>query len=77
MPAGPYNDARRSYIHGDLKLTISNGVRFELYDLASDPEEKQNLWDDAGASEKRKAVEARYAAVKAGLREIKVTGKRK
>lgn len=77
MPAGPYNDARRAYIHEDLKLTISNGVRFELYDLAADPEEKRSLWDDAGAAEQRKAMESRYAAVKARLREIKVTGKRK
>src|SRR5262249_5075621 len=44
MPAGPYNDARRSFIRGDKKLTISNGTRFELYDLTSDPEERKNLW---------------------------------
>ncbi|AKT36072.1 sulfatase-like hydrolase/transferase [Chondromyces crocatus] len=77
MPGGPYNDARRSFIHGDLKLTISNGVRFELYDLASDPGEKKNLWDAPDARALREKIEARYAAAKARLREIKVTGKRK
>jgi arylsulfatase A-like enzyme len=77
MPAGPYNDARRSYIHGDLKLTISNGVRFELYDLAADPEERRNLWEAPEARPLREQMEARYAAAKARLREIKVTGKRK
>jgi arylsulfatase A-like enzyme len=73
MPAGPYNEARRSFIHGDLKLTISGGTRFELYDLANDPDERRNLWrTDVG-----RAIEPIYAASKAKLREIKVTGKRK
>jgi choline-sulfatase len=75
MPAGPYNDARRSFIHGDLKLTVSNGARLELYALASDPEERKNLWS---APETRdKDIESYYAAKKARLREIEVTGKKK
>jgi len=73
MPGGPYNDARRSLIHGDLKLTISGGVRFELYDLAADPDEKKNLWNTPQGKE----MEARYAVTKARLREIRVTGPRK
>jgi arylsulfatase A-like enzyme len=77
MPAGPYNDARRAFLHEDLKLTISNGVRFELYDLAADPEERRNLWAAPEARPLREDMEARYAAAKARLREIKVTGKRK
>ncbi|EYF06203.1 sulfatase-like hydrolase/transferase [Chondromyces apiculatus] len=77
MPGGPYNDARRALIHGDLKLTISNGARFELYDLAADPGEQKNLWDVADARGKRDEIEALYAATKARMREIKVTGKRK
>lgn len=74
MPAGPYNDARRALIHGDLKLTISNDARFELYDLAADPEERKNLWQKTPES---KVMEALYSATKAGLREIRVTGPRK
>src|SRR5262249_27230524 len=44
-PAGPNNDSRRALIHGDLKLTISNENRYEIYDLAKDPEERNNLWE--------------------------------
>ncbi|XYH96589.1 sulfatase-like hydrolase/transferase [Sorangium sp. So ce1128] len=73
MPAGPYNDARRSFLRGDMKLTISGGARFELYDLASDPEERKNLWGTPAAKE----IEPYYAAARARLREIHVTGARK
>ena len=73
MPAGPYNDARRSLIHDDQKLTIANGVRFELYDLASDPDEKKNLF----SSPEGKEAKAYYDVMKQRLREIRVTGKRK
>jgi len=74
MPAGPYNDARRSFIHGNLKLTISNNSGYELYDLAKDPAEAQNLWDKPEA---KGDMADRYAAAKARLREIRVTGPRK
>ncbi len=75
MPDGPYNDPRRAYLHGDLKLTISNGVSYELYDLAKDPEERQNLWEDDGPAAKE--IAALYAAQKARLREVRVTGEHK
>jgi choline-sulfatase len=71
MPDGPFNDPRRALIHGDLKLTISNGVSFELYDLAKDPEERQNLWEDDGPAAKE--IAALYAAEKARLHEVRVT----
>jgi choline-sulfatase len=74
MPAGPFNDSRRSLIHGDLKLTVSNGASFELYDLAKDPEERQNLWEEP---EQAKAIQPYYDAIKARLREVRVTGERK
>ena len=74
MPAGPYNDARRSFIHGDLKLTISNNAAYELYDLAKDPSESENLWSKP---ESRGEMADRYAATKARLHEIRVTGPRK
>ncbi|MFO0611294.1 MAG: sulfatase-like hydrolase/transferase [Polyangiaceae bacterium] len=71
MPAGPYNDSRRALIHDDLKLIVSNEVRFDLYDLEKDPSEGINLADtDAKAL---KGMKERYAALKARLREIKVT----
>lgn len=74
MPGGPYNDPRRALIHGDLKMIVSNDSRFELYDLAVDADEKKNQWDDAA---QRKPLEERYAAIRAGLKEIRVTGARK
>lgn len=71
MPAGPNNDSRRALIHDDMKLIVANEVRFDLYDLAKDPAEGLNLADtDAKAL---KAMKERYAALKARLREIKVT----
>ncbi|MBK9262564.1 MAG: sulfatase-like hydrolase/transferase [Polyangiaceae bacterium] len=74
MPAGPYNDARRSFIHGDLKLTISNNAAYELYDLAKDPGETADLWQKPDA---KGDMADRYAAAKARLREIRVVGPRK
>ena len=75
MPDGPFNDARRALIHGDLKLTISNGSRYEIYDLAKDPEERTNLWEK-GSPEARE-IEPFYAAVRARLHEVRVTGESK
>ncbi len=73
MPGGPYNDERRALYHGDLKLIISNGAHGELYDLAKDPGEEQDLADGP----ERQAIQPYYDATKARLREIKVTGERK
>jgi arylsulfatase A-like enzyme len=75
MPDGPYNDPRRALIHGEFKLIVSNGVQHELYDLGKDPEERQNLWDDGGPEAKE--LGGLYAAQKARLREIRVTGEKK
>ena len=57
-----------------MKMIVSNDSRYELYDLAADQGEKKNLWDDAAM---RKPMEQRYAAVRAALKEIRVTGARK
>jgi choline-sulfatase len=71
MPAGPNNDARRALIHGDLKLTISNENRYEIYDLGKDPEERTNLWEK-GSPEALEMMPL-YGAAKARLHEIRVT----
>lgn len=73
MPAGPYNDGRRALIRGDMKLITANNVRFEVYDLAADPEEKKNLVKEPAGE----AMKATYDAWKTRLREIVVTGKKK
>ena len=75
MPAGPYNDARRALYHGDLKLMVSGESRFDLYDLAADQGETQNLADTD--KQRLREMKERYAATKARLREVKVSGKRK
>ncbi len=75
MPDGPFNDPRRALLHGDLKLTISNGSRYELYDLARDPEERTNLWEK-GSPEARE-IEPAYALARSRLHEIRVTGEHK
>jgi len=75
MPEGPYNDRRRALIHDDLKLTVSNETRFELYDLASDSGELKNL--RRTDKERLRSMKERYAAFKARLREVVVKGKRK
>jgi arylsulfatase A-like enzyme len=49
MPEGPFNEMRRAYITGPTpgtKLIDVAGRRFEVYDLARDPEESQNLGSD-------------------------------
>jgi arylsulfatase A-like enzyme len=71
MPGGPYNDPRMSILHGDMKLTISNGTKMELYDLAKDPDESKDLFS------KDAPIVGLYGAARARMKEIKVTGERK
>lgn len=74
MPAGPYNDAKRALIHGDLKLITSGGAHVEIYDLAKDGGERRSLGSDP---DQVKQIQPYYDAMKARLREIRVTGERK
>ncbi len=75
MPEGPFNDPRRALIHGDMKLIVSNNARFELYDLAKDPEERTNLWEKG--SPEALAIEPYYVLARSKLHEIRVTGDHK
>ena len=63
---------RRGLVHGDLKLIVSNGARFEIYDLAKDPEERTNLWEKD--SPEAREMEPLYTAARSRLREVRVTG---
>jgi len=67
MPAGPYNEARRAFLHGDLKLIVSRDASKELFDLGRDPEEAKDTW-----ATRRKDIEAPYARAKGRLRTIDV-----
>jgi choline-sulfatase len=69
MPAGPHNGERRALIHGDEKLVVADGVRFQLFDLASDPDEAK---DQRGDAARLAAARTRYDAFKASLREVRV-----
>jgi hypothetical protein len=73
MPAGPYNEARRAFLHGDLKMIVASGTQREVFDLAADPAETHDLSSTSRARE----IAPYYDAVIARLREIKVTGTRK
>ncbi len=63
MPGGPYNEARRALIHGDLKLIVSRDAQKELFDLRADPEEAKNVW-----GERKREIEAAYALAKSRMR---------
>jgi arylsulfatase A-like enzyme len=67
MPAGPNNDERRAFIHEGRKLYISNAVRYQLFDLESDPAEKHDL---SGDKELLAEMKTRYQAFRSGMREV-------
>lgn len=67
MPGGPYNEARRALIHGDLKLIVSRDASKELYDLARDPTEAHDVWPT-----RRREIEAVHAVMRSRLRLIEV-----
>ncbi len=69
MPAGPNNDERRAFIHEGRKLYISNAVRYQLFDLESDPAEKNDL---SGDKDLLADMKARYQEFRGGLREVMV-----
>jgi arylsulfatase A-like enzyme len=75
MPAGPFNGLRRAVIYGPtpgMKLIHSGGFTYQLFDLATDPDEKKDL---AGDKEKREAAIAHMNAIRARLKEIEVKPK--
>jgi choline-sulfatase len=70
MPEGPMNDMRRAIVTGPspgMKLIDMAGKRFELYDLATDPNEAENLSSDAA---RMQPVLERFQKVRGELREI-------
>jgi choline-sulfatase len=74
MPAGPYNGIRRAVITGPtpgMKLINSGGATYQLFDLASDPQEKRDLASD---KEKLAPVLERMQAIRARLVEVKADG---
>jgi arylsulfatase A-like enzyme len=72
MPDGPFTHLRRGIIHGPTpgtKLIHLGGRQYQLYDLASDPDEREDLAGDA--AKLTPMVEA-FQAKRGTLREINV-----
>jgi arylsulfatase A-like enzyme len=72
MPDGPYTHLRRGIIHGPtpgMKLISTGGKQYQLYDLASDPDEREDL---SGDPEKLQPVLEAYQAKRATLKEVYV-----
>lgn len=67
MPAGPYNEERQAFIHGDLKLVVSGGARKELFDLAADPGEQNNV-----LATRKGEIEAPFALFKKRLKVVEI-----
>ncbi len=72
MPIGPYTGMRRALIHGDtpgVKL-ISFGSAYQMFDLATDPDEKHDLV----SSDKPQFQDMlqRMKTLRSGLKEIEV-----
>jgi choline-sulfatase len=74
MPEGPYNELRRAIVTGPspgTKLLHFGGSRYELYDLATDPWEKNDLATDP---ERVAKVIRRLDRARSRLREIAAIG---
>ncbi|MBX3187475.1 MAG: sulfatase-like hydrolase/transferase [Labilithrix sp.] len=72
MPQGPMNDMRRGILTGKtpgMKLLHFGGKRYQLYDLAADPGETNDLSEDP---EKFKPVMDRLQQLRAGLAEVAI-----
>lgn len=74
MPEGPYNDVRRALITGatpGMKLIHFGGNRYQLFDLATDPGENEDLAKDPS---KAAPVIGRMERLRSQLKEISVIG---
>ncbi len=74
MPEGPYNDVRRALITGPspgMKLIHFGGKRYQLYDLANDPGENNDLSSNPDLF--KPALE-RMEALRSRMKEISVVG---
>jgi arylsulfatase A-like enzyme len=72
MPDGPFTHMRRALIHGPtpgLKLVHLGGRQYQLYDLATDADEREDLAGDASRLE---PMSKALAAKRATLHEISV-----
>lgn len=72
MPIGPFNGVRRALISGPgagMKLIHFGGAQYQLFDLATDPQERTDLHRD---KERLAPMQAAMAGFRARLKEIEV-----
>ncbi|HEY2513031.1 MAG TPA: sulfatase, partial [Polyangiaceae bacterium] len=72
MPPGPFTGMRHALIHGatpGMKLVHTDSGQYQLFDLAADPDEKEDLSGDAA---RLADMVGRFQAKRGSLREIEV-----
>jgi arylsulfatase A-like enzyme len=69
MPVGPYTMMRKALIQGEMKLVYSGGTLYQLFDLASDPDEQNDLSSDEA---KLAPIKAAFETQRARVKEIEV-----
>jgi arylsulfatase A-like enzyme len=69
MPVGPYTPMRKAIIVGETKLIYAGGKSYQLFDLSADPDEKQDLSQDA---ERLAPIVAAFETQRARVAEIDV-----
>ncbi len=69
LPEGPFNGTRRAMIDWPYKLLVRNPRRPELFDLSTDPLERNDL--STSQPQVLSRVRARYEQVRAGLRDVR------
>jgi len=73
LPEDEYNERRRALVHGNLKLiAFGNDVRFSLFDLASDPDEKKDIY--ASATEQTREMRALYKEASKRIKDVAPRG---
>ncbi|MCC6647901.1 MAG: sulfatase [Polyangiaceae bacterium] len=73
LPEDSHNERRRSLRHGDWKIiALANDFRYELYDLKSDPGEKEDLFKKN--KDKAKEMVELYKAASATIKDVPIKG---
>jgi choline-sulfatase len=73
LPEDDYNERRRALVHGSTKIiAFGNDARFSLFDLASDPAEKQDLW--RSRADLAAEMKERYKTASQRIHDVAPTG---
>jgi choline-sulfatase len=73
LPEDEYNERRRALIHGTMKIiAFGKDVRFSLFDLSADPDEKNDLWRTS--PEVAREMRDRYKEASRRIKEVEPRG---